>query len=112
MRRGEIWWAQLPPPRGSEPGFKRPVLIVQNNEFNASRIGTIIVVALTTQLHREHDPGNIRLTKAATKLPKASVANVSALLTINKQDLIERVSALPGDTLARIDAGLRLVLSL
>lgn len=112
MRRGEIWWAHLPPPRGSEPGYKRPVLIVQNDEFNDSRIGTVIVIALTTQLHREHDPGNVRLAKIATKLPKPSVANVSAVLTINKHDLLERVSTMSREIMARIDAGLKLVLSL
>lgn len=112
MRRGEIWWANLPPPRGSEPGFKRPVVIVQDDEFNASRIGTVVVIALTTQLQRERDPGNLRLRKSTTNLPKASVANVSAILTMNKRDLLQRVSTLPADSMARIDAGLRLVLNL
>lgn len=112
MRRGEIWWAHLPPPRGSEPGHRRPVVVVQHDEFNSSRIGTVIVIALTTQMQRERDPGNLRLPKSVTKLPKTSVANVSAIITINKDSLLERVSMLPALAMAQIDEGLRLVLDL
>ncbi len=112
MRRGEIWWATLRPPTGSEPGYKRPVLIVQNDDFNASKISTVIVIALTSNMALHAAPGNVLLSKRSTRLPKASVANVSQVLTLDKSFLTERVAKIDPSVMREIDDGLRLVLSL
>jgi len=112
MRRGEIWWASLPSPRGSEPAYSRPVLIVQADSFNVSRISTVIVVALTGNMALADAPGNVILNRKHTDLPKDSVANVSQLLTLDKSFLRERVSRLSASLLRRVEAGLRLALSL
>ena len=83
MRRGEVWWATLPEPTGSGPGYRRPVLIVQANEFNESRIQTVIVATMTSNLRLAEAPGNILCRTRETKLPRDSVINVSQLLTVN-----------------------------
>ena len=112
MQRGEIWWALLREPFGSEPGFRRPVLIVQDDAFNRSRIQTVIAIAITTNLELVKAPGNVLLPKKVTSLPRESVANVSQLITIDKSFLSERVGSLPLDILEQVDAGLRMVLYL
>ena len=112
MKRGEVWWASLPEPTGSGPGFRRPVLIVQSNPFNQSRIGTVVVVVVTSNLALAEAPGNVRLAKAEAGLPKPSVVNVSQVLTIDRGLLILRVKALPNRAMQRVDEGLRLVLGL
>lgn len=112
MKRGEIWWAGLPDPTGSEPGFRRPVLIIQDDAFNASRIATVVIAVITTNLRLAAAPGNRRLSKRRSKLPKEGVVNVSQILTINKDRLQQRVSALPVAEMQEIDKGLRLVLRL
>ncbi len=112
MKRGEVWWASLPEPTGSGPGFRRPVLIVQSNPFNQSRIGTVIVAVVTSNLALAEAPGNVRLAKAEAGLPKPSVVNVSQVLTIDRELLTLRVRALPNRAMQRVDDGLRLVLGL
>jgi mRNA interferase MazF len=112
VRRGEVWWASLPEPEGSGPGFRRPVLVVQSNDINESRIGTVIVAVLTTNLRWADAPGNVLLTRRASGLPKDSAVNVTQLVAIDRSLLTERVSAVPSGTMLRIDDGLRLVLSL
>lgn len=112
MKRGEVWWASLPNPAGSGPGFRRPVLVVQSNPFNASRIGTVVIAVVTSNLALAEAPGNVRLSRTDAGLPKASVVNVSQLLTIDRALLTLRVKALPGHALSRVDEGLRLVLGL
>ena len=112
MQRGEIWWASLREPSGSEPGFRRPVLIVQDDAFNRSRIQTVIAIAITTNLELAKAPGNVLLPKKVTSLPRESVANVSQLITIDKSFLSERVGSLPLDLLEQVDAGLRMILYL
>ena len=104
MRRGEIWWASLLEPRGSEPGYRRPVLVVQANDFNASRIRTVMVAAITTRLERAMAPGNVRLTRKESRLAKESVVNVSQVLTIDRSLLTERVSTVPERTMLQVDA--------
>jgi mRNA interferase MazF len=96
MRREEIWWASLPSPTGSGPGYRRPVLIVQTDEFNASRIRTVVVVALTTNLKLAAARGNLLCGRRETGLPKDSVVNVSQVLTIDKSLLVERAGHLSG----------------
>jgi mRNA interferase MazF len=112
MKRGEVWWASLPEPTGSGPGFRRPVLIVQSNPFNQSRIGTVIVAVVTSNLALAEAPGNVRLAKAEAGLPKPSVVNVSQVLTIDRELLTLRVRALPNRAMQCVDEGLRLVLGL
>lgn len=102
----------MPEPRGSEPGLTRPVLIVQAESFNRSRIQTAIVAAITSNLRLADAPGNVLLPTDASHLPKASVVNVSQMLTLDRAYLIERVSVLPARLQAIVDAGLHLVLGL
>lgn len=112
MKRGEVWWATLPPPSGSGPGFRRPVLIVQSGPFNDSRISTVIVAVITSNLALAGAPGNVRAGKAESGLSKPSVVNVSQVLTVDKALLTERVRSLPIAVMAHVDDGLRLVLGL
>ena len=112
MRRGEVWWATLRPPMGSEPGYPRPVLIVQADDFNKSRIGTVVVLAITSNLRLQAAPGNVTLSKRNTKLPRNSVANVSQVITLDRSLLTERISALSTAKMKEVEDGLRLVLDL
>jgi len=112
MKRGEIWWADLPEPVASEPGYRRPLVIVQIDEFNRSRINTVVVVVLTTNLRLAEAPGNVLLKSSQTGLPKDSVANTSQVLTVDKSFLTEKVGKLRKLELQAIESGLRLVLGL
>ena len=112
MRRGEIWWAELPAPVGSEPGFRRPILIVQIDEFNRSNLQTVIGMALTTNLRLAHGPGNVFLSADESGLPKDSVANISQVLTLDKGFLQTRAGVLDDSAMLLIEDGLRLVLGL
>lgn len=112
MRRGEIWWAALRDPRGSGPGFRRPVLVVQSNEFNESAIGTTICAVVTSNLHLARAPGNVRLSRKASGLARDSIVNVSQLVTLDKRLLTERVGRVGAEVLRDVDAGVRLVLAL
>ncbi len=102
----------MPDPVGSGPGMRRPVVIVQSNPFNDSRIATVIVAVITSNLNLAEAPGNVRIAKAESGLAKPSVVNVSQVLTVDRELLTRRVKALPGQAIARIDDGLRLALSL
>ena len=112
MQRGEIWWATLSEPTGSEPGYSRPVLVIQDDAFNRSRIQTVIVVAITKNVELAKAPGNVLLPRKSTGLPYESLANVSQVITVDKSFLSERVGSLPDDLQEQVDAGLRLVLYL
>ena len=112
MRRGEIWWASLPEPAGSGPGFRRPLLIVSANSFNDSRISTVVAAVITSNLRLADAPGNVRLPTKGTGLTKASVANVSQIITVDKTFLTERIGRLNPRLLAEVDDGLRLVFSI
>lgn len=107
-----MWWASLPEPTGSGPGLRRPVLVVQSNSFNQSHISTAVVAVVTSNVALAEAPGNVRLAKSEAGLPRASVVNVSQLLTIDRALLTLRVKALSGQTMARVDEGLRLVMGL
>ncbi len=112
INRGEIWWAELPEPQGSGPGYKRPLVIVQSNEFNKSKINTVIAAIITTNLRLATAPGNIMLSKKQSKLPKESVINVSQIITLDKCLLTEKVTILPASIMLQITEGMKLVLSL
>ncbi len=112
IQRGEIWWASLPKPVGSEPGYRRPVLIIQSNDFNRSRIATVIAVVVTSNTKLAQAPGNIFLPKKLTGLSRDSVANISQVVTVDKSFLTERVGTLSANTFEQVEKGLRLVLQL
>jgi mRNA interferase MazF len=112
MKRGELWWAALPEPRGSDSGYRRPVLIVQADPFNRSSIQTVIVVALTSNLRRAEAPGNVMLRRRESRLANDSVVNVSQLATMSRQLLVERISQVPLLRMQEVDSGLRRVLSI
>lgn len=112
VERGQIWWADLDAPEGSEPGFRRPVLVVQADAFNRSRIRTVVAVALTSNLRLVDAPGNVLIPAKASGLAKDSVANVSQVVTLDKDFLTDVAGRLRGESLADVEAGLRLVLGL
>ena len=112
MHRGEIWWASLDEPEGSGPGYRRPVLIVQSDEFNRSRINTVIVAVLTSNIALAQAPGNVLIKARHAGLAKDSVVNVSQVITVNKQRLTEKVRKVEPSTMAEVDNGLRLVLAI
>jgi len=112
VRRGEIWWASLGTPTGSSPAYRRPVVVVQADEFTESRIATVVCAAVTSNTALAAAPGNVLIQGRSTGLRTASVVNVSQVLTLNKGVLTERIGRIPPETVSQIDAGLRLVLSL
>jgi mRNA interferase MazF len=112
IERGQVWWADLGGPDGSEPGFRRPVLIVQSDAFNRSRIRTVIAVVLTANLRLVDAPGNVLVPARASGLPKDSVANVSQVVTLDKDFLTVPAGRIKGALLSDVESGLRLVLSL
>ena len=110
VAQGDIWWADLGEPAGSGPGFRRPVLVVQCDAFNRSRIATIVCVALTSQLKWADAPGNVLLRKSSTGLDRDSVANVSRIVTIDREALTERVGHVSERKLAQVLGGVALVI--
>lgn len=112
MQRGEIWWASLPEPVGSEPGCRRPVLVIQSDDFNRSRIATVVAAVVTSNTRLAQAPGNVFLPQKLSGLPKDSVANVSQIVTIDRNFLTERIGVLPTRTMEQVETGLRLVLHL
>ena len=110
IAQGDIWWADLGAPAGSEPGFRRPVVVVQGDSFNRSRIGTVVCVPLTSNLKWAEAPGNVALPARATKLSKNSVANVSQLLTLDRAALDEHVGKLSPRRVEMILSGVDVVL--
>jgi mRNA interferase MazF len=110
VSQGEVWWADLGEPRGSKPGFRRPVLVVQGDALNRSRIATAVCVALTSNVKWASAPGNVLLSESATGLPKESVANVSQIVTLDKSDLTVRVGKLPKAKLELVLSGVDVVL--
>ncbi|MDE0679509.1 MAG: type II toxin-antitoxin system PemK/MazF family toxin [Gammaproteobacteria bacterium] len=112
VARREVWWADLDDPRESEPGFRRPVLIVQADAFNRSRLRIVIAVALSSNTRLLDAPGNVLLQAASTGLPKDSVANVTQLLTIDEDYLSDRAGQVSRRLMGQVESGLRLVLGL
>jgi mRNA interferase MazF len=110
IAQGEIWWAELADPVGSSPGYRRPVVVVQGNPFNRSRISTVVCVAVTSNLRWADAPGNVYLSSNSTGLPKDSVANVSQIVTLDRTELTERVGVLGSSTLEEILTGIDIVL--
>jgi len=110
--RGDIWWANLPEPADSEPGYRRPVVVVQSDAFNRSKISTIVAVTLNTQLNLADHDGNVLLLASETGLPKDSVANVSQFITVDRRRMSERIGKLADNVMDEVDEGLRIILAL
>ena len=108
MQRGEIWWATLPRPIGSEPGYRRPMLVIQADPFNRSAISTVICAVITSNLRLAGAPGNIRISPRESGLPEASVVNVSQLMTVDREFLTERIQVLSARTMEQINEGRKL----
>lgn len=109
IRQGDIFWVDLGEPRESEPGYRHPHVVVQNNVFNRSRINTVVVCALTSNLKRAEAPGNVLLKNGEGGLPKDSVVNISQIVTVNKSDLVEKIGALSRQRIDQIIDGIRLL---
>jgi mRNA interferase MazF len=110
IAQGEVWWADLGDPAGSEPGYRRPVVVIQGDPFNASALRTVVCVVLTSNLHWAEAPGNVLLPARATGLPKPSVANVSQLVTLDRDALTERAGRLSASNLELVLAGIAIML--
>ena len=110
ISQGEVWWADLPAPVGSAPGFRRPVVVVQGEALNQSRISTVVCVPLTSDLSSSDEPGNVLLGASLTGLPKDYVANVSQLLTLDRDLFTERVGKLPRAKVELLFTGIDIVL--
>ena len=110
MKRGNIWWASLPDPTGSGPGFRRPVLVVQSNPFHSSRIETVVVTVITCNLRLSAAQGNVEIAKRKSGLGKTSVVDVSQNPTLDRRILTEQVRPLSEEKMAEIDQGLRAIL--
>jgi mRNA interferase MazF len=112
VERGELWWADLGEPRGSEPALRRPVLVLQADSFNRSRLQTVVVVSLTTDLRLAAAPGNVVRRSRGTGLRESSVVNATQISTLDRRFLHERIGRLPTATLQQVEDGVRLVLGL
>ncbi|QOI43222.1 type II toxin-antitoxin system PemK/MazF family toxin [Leptospira interrogans serovar Canicola] len=112
MIRGKIWWVDLGIPFGSEPGFKRPVLIIQDDSFNQSNINTIVSIAITSNLNLSEAPGNVFISKKDSSLSKDSVINVSQIVTLDKERFLNKAGKLKSNKLGEVEIGLKLVTGL
>ncbi|MCA1792445.1 MAG: type II toxin-antitoxin system PemK/MazF family toxin [Desulfotignum sp.] len=109
INQGDIFWIDFKPPDGSEPGFRHPHLVIQNNLFNRSRINTVVVCTLTSNLKRAVSPGNLVLKKGEANLPKKSVVNITQIFTVNKNDLSEKIGTLSKERIFQVLQGIRLL---
>lgn len=109
IKQGEIFWVDLSEPRGSEPGFCHPYLVIQNNLFNTSQINTVVVCSLTSNLRRGRAPGNVLLNIGEANLPKKSVVNISQVFTVNKSELTEKIGQVSEKRILEILEGIRLL---
>lgn len=112
VQRGELWWADLGSPRGSAPALRRPILVAQADSFNRSRLGTVVVLSLTTNMRLATAPGNVVVRPRGTGLRQPSVVNVTQVSTLDRRFLLERIGRIGPQEMQRVDAGVRLVLGL
>ena len=110
IKQGDVYWVNLAAPRGSEPGFRHPHVVISNNVFNASRINTVVVCALTSNLRRAQAPGNVTLNKGEANLGKKSVVIISQVVTVNKSDLVEKIGSLSLAKTIEIIYGIKLLI--
>jgi len=109
IHQGDLFWVDLGVPRDSEPGYRHPHVVIQNNLFNQSKINTVVVCALTSNLKKAKAPGNVLLLKGEGNLKKDSVVNISQVITVNKSDLVEKIGTLPTGKIREILEGIRLL---
>ena len=109
IKQGDIYWINLVAPKGSEPGYRHPHVVIQNNIFNVSKINTVVVCALTSNPKRAAAPGNVLLKKGEGNLPKDSVVNISQIITVNKSDLVEKIGSLSPAKLQEVIEGIKLL---
>jgi mRNA interferase MazF len=110
IRQGDLFWVDLGEPGGSGPGFRHPYVVLQNNVFNASRLNTVVLCALTSNLERAKAPGNVLLRKGEGNLPKDSVVNSTRIVTVDKSDLVEKIGSLSPKRINQIVEGVKLLL--
>ena len=110
IKQGDIFWIELPKPEGSESGYRHPHVVIQNNIFNSSKINTVVVCALTSNIYRAAFPGNVTLKKGEANLPKKSVVNITQLVTVNKYELREKIGSLSKKRLNEIINGIKLLM--
>ncbi len=110
INQGDIFWFDSGKPSGSEPAYLRPQLVIQNDAFNSSRINTVLVCSLTSNLRRARSPGNVLLDKDEANLPEQSVVNVTQIFTVDKRDLTEKIGSLSRERMAQVLAGLELLI--
>jgi len=110
IKQGDVFWIDLNEPSGSEPGYRHPHVVIQNNAFNRSRINTVIVCAITSNLKRAESPGNVLLRKGEANLPKLSVVNISQILTVDKSDLSKKIGTLSSGRIRQIFDGIKLLM--
>ncbi len=110
IKQGDIFWVALPEPYGSSPGYRHPHVIIQNDAFNASRINTVVICAITSNLKLSAAPGNVSLRKNEANLPKRSVVNISQIVTVDKCQLVEKIGTLSFKRFEEVLSGLRLIL--
>ncbi|MGB3916564.1 MAG: type II toxin-antitoxin system PemK/MazF family toxin [Thiothrix litoralis] len=110
IKQGEIYWVDLGEPSGSEPDYRHPHIVLQNDVFNASMINTVVVCSLTSNLKRAQSPGNVLLNKGEANLSKASVVNVSQIYTLNKHDLTEKIGKVSVERMQEVIAGVQLLI--
>ena len=109
IEQGEIYWIDLGEPSGSKPGYLHPHVVIQNNLFNASKINTVVVCALTSNIKRAQAPGNVLLNKGEANLSKKSVVNIAQIYTVNKSDLTEKIGKVSEKRFSEILAGIKLL---
>ena len=109
-KQGEIYWVDLGKPSGSEPGYRHPHIVIQNNIFNSSNINTVVVCSLTSNVKRAKAPGNVLLNKGEANLPRASVVNISQIYTVNKSDLVEKIGQISEKKMSEILEGIKLLI--
>lgn len=112
IRCGDLVWVQLPPPRGSEPSGRRPALVVQNDLFNRSRLNTVVIAAITSNLKYETLPANVRLTKGEAGIPKPSVINLSQIHSIDRRYIESKIGSLSKSRLREVKQGLQIIFDL
>jgi mRNA interferase MazF len=110
IKQGDIFWVDLDEPLGSEPGYRHPCVVIQNNAFNRSHVKTVVICLLTSNLKRAESPGNILLRKGEANLPKSSVVNISQIFTLDKNKLIEKIGALSPERIHQILDGVKLLI--
>jgi len=111
IKQGDIFWVDLGQPSGSEPGYRHPHLVIQNNVFNRSRINTVVVCSLTSNLQRAQSPGNVVLNKGEASLTRRSVINITQIFTVDKRDLVEKIGSITSDRMRQVLEGVGLLIS-